>query len=289
MTLRSSLALALLLASCTTSPPSEPVSDDLLLALAEIDGLVRWHEDVLLVCDQPRGEQRPPCEVRLIGSDGTVRSSDVGPALAAERLSGDRLVILRPDRRLVIREASGDETQISASAFDPRVTSDGGRVLFREAENRPAPETSELIEVDASSLERRVVSTDPRASTAFDVPGGRRVLFVSTRTGLASLFVAEPDGTDRQITNVGMTSVTPDFVPVPVRQLVWTEDGGAFVFTAHLGGVDRIYRVSVDGEDSYELGEGRFPVALGGDRVKALGRTESGEPLVVRYPVERAP
>ncbi|MCC6876438.1 MAG: hypothetical protein IT378_19195 [Sandaracinaceae bacterium] len=282
MDLRALILLASLASSaCTSSPAASPaVSEQLLLRIASVPNLVRWHRDVLLTCDQPR-EHALPCSVLLIQSDESFMPADVGPVLAAERLGGNRLLLLRTGRRLVVRDPDGAEHVLSQSAQDPRATSDGERALFTEITSTGR----RLALADTRTLETRVITEDTHASTAFDVPGSDRVVFVSTRTQVASLYVAEPDGTERQLTNVGLTELTPEFVPVPVRQLVWLEEGRRMVFTAHYRGRDRLWQVDLETGEALRLGSGRLPVAVDRSHLIAVDQV-GGQPVVVRYPAE---
>jgi hypothetical protein len=71
------------------------------------------------------------------------------------------------------------------------------------------------------------------------------VLFVSGRTGVASLWLARPGQPARQLTNVGAREVGPGFVPVPGRELVWL-DGQTAVYTATYDGIATRWTLDVE-------------------------------------------
>jgi len=95
-------------------------------------------------------------------------------------------------------------------------------------------------------------------SSPFLRPGTDDVLFVSARTGIASLWLARPGARPRQLTNVGARSVDASFVPVPGRELVWL-DSHLAVFTATYDGVSTLWALDVDRARAAPLGPGRWP------------------------------
>jgi hypothetical protein len=228
----------LLLAACAADPDPEPV------ARAAPAG------DVGLVCGAPatatdHADAVPDCDA-TIGGVPLGR----GQLLAAARLDRARLVLLTTDRALVVSDGGADERVIARDVADPRVATDGTRrVVFTQlppgAEIAPDT-TGTLVVLDLDRGTRRTVTSHPLDSSPFIVPGSDDVLFVSARTGLASLYVASPGRPARQLTNVGKRAVDADFVPVPGRELTWIPGTRVAQFIATYDGVRTTWQIDVD-------------------------------------------
>lgn len=228
--------LALTLAGCAAG--DDGVSRH-AAALAEVE----------LACDEApapsdSADAIPDCDATL-GGEPLGR----GGLLSAQRLDAGRLLLLRRDLRLVVRDAAGREREIAAAVADPRVAEDG-RVVFTElpagtTELVPGT-TGRIVLVDLARGTRRVVTDDPAASAPFAVPGGDDVLYVSARTGVASLYLSVPGHPARQLTNVGAQRVDAGFVPVPGRELVWLPGTRTAVYTARYGGRSERWSIDVD-------------------------------------------
>jgi hypothetical protein len=168
------------------------------------------------------------------------------------RLDGAGLVLLDGERRLVVRGADGVERVLARDVADARVESSDGRrrVVFTQlpAGRDIAPDTTgHLVVLDLDRGTRRTVSDHPLDSSPFIVPGSDDVLFVSGRTGIASLYLARPGRAPRQLTNVGMRHLDPaTFVPVPGRELEWIPGTRAAIYVARYGGVATRWRIDVD-------------------------------------------
>lgn len=229
-------------------------------------GLVTRHGDVALLCDDAvapgdHPDLIPDCDAAIVAADGTVRPLRRGGLLAAARLDAERLVLGTRDLRLVVRDARGGEIEIARAAVDPRV--EGGRVAYTElpagtTEYQPGT-PGQLVVMDLVRGTRRVVTDDAGASSPFPVPGSDDVLYVSARTGLASLWLAPPAGAPRQVTNLGKTRVDGAFVPVPGRELVFRPGTRVAVFAAIYGGASELWEVDVDTGRARDLGAGRWP------------------------------
>lgn len=227
------LLVSLLLAACAAEPTG---------------GVAR----VLLVCDEaPSGgdsaDSVPDCDAALVGDDGVARGIGRGGLLAAMRLDDARLLLLTRDLRMLTRTDDGRETVIATAAADPRV--DGLRVVYTQfppgtTELRPGT-TGRIVLLDLARGTRRVVTDHPMDSSPFLVPDSEDVLFVSARTGLASLWLAQPGQPARQLTNVGMRSVGPGFVPVPGRTLEFTPGTRQAVYEASYGGVKEVWSIDL--------------------------------------------
>ncbi|HVV86971.1 MAG TPA: hypothetical protein VHE35_28225, partial [Kofleriaceae bacterium] len=156
---------------------------------------------------------------------------------AAGRLDAHRLLLLTRERALVVR-AGAAETVVARDVADPRLAPDRRAVAFTQLPPGGTIDpstTGHLVVLDLERGTRRTVTDEPRASAPFLRPGSDDVLFVSARTGVASLWLAHPGAAPRQLTNVGAREVGPGFVPVPGRELVWL-DGRVAVYTATYGG-----------------------------------------------------
>ena len=181
-------------------------------------------------------------------------------ATPAGRLGGAGLVLLEADRRLVVRGGDGVDREIARDVADPRVESSDGRrrVVFTQLPpgREIAPDTTgHLVLLDLDRGTRRTVSDHPLDSSPFIVPGSDDVLFVSGRTGIASLYLARPGRAPRQLTNVGMRRLDPDrFVPVPGRELEWIPGTRTAVFVARYGGEASRWQVDVDTGVATRLG-----------------------------------
>ncbi|UQA59016.1 TolB family protein [Polyangium aurulentum] len=285
------IAIALALATaagCSSSeapPQSRPghepyyVDEATELSIGEIPGLASWHRDVVLTC--PVGplatslhggsERFAGCQVKLVEA-GSVRAIGISGVRAARRLSGDRLLLQKPNLDLVVRSPSGEESVIASAALTPTVAPEGERIAFvqyPEGTTEPGLGVpTRLVMHDIATGERRVITEDPSAYAPYIVPGTGDVLFVSARTGLASLWLAPEGKPEVQLTNVGLTRMGKGFVPVPLDQLIWLPGSRQAVYTAHYGD-DVLWKIDVDTGEAEVLGPGRFPNLTEGGRVLA--------------------
>ncbi len=211
---------------------------------------VRRGDEVALVCDEAPAasdsmDATPDCDVAVGGA-----ALRIGNLLAADRLAPGRLLLLRRDLTLVEHdEATGRDEIIARAAADPRVAADG-RVLYTQLPDGTtelAPGTpGKIVLVDLAAGTRRTI-TDGRkdASSPFLIPGADDVLFVSARTGVASLWIAPgAGGAPRQLTNVGVTRVGAGFVRVPGRTLAF--EGRHAIYPTSYGGVHERWSVDLD-------------------------------------------
>jgi hypothetical protein len=229
------LCAVVTLAVACAAPDAAP---DLAADSLATGGLRR---DVRLVCDpaphpSDAPDAMPDCDAVLVDAAGGTRALGRGGLLAAERFDPDRLLLLTRDLRLVLRDGDGRERTLATAAADPRVADEGGRVAYVElpagtTELRPGV-TGRLVLLDLRRGTRRVVADHPMDSTPFPVPGSDDVLFVSARTGVASLWLAAPGRPPEQLTNVGARAVGPGFVPVPERELAWVPGTRTAVYPA---------------------------------------------------------
>jgi hypothetical protein len=133
----------------------------------------------------------------------------------------DRVVVVDHDARLFVQQGAARRALLDQVVGTP-VVLDSQRVLAaRETE----PGESDLWILTADGQPPRALAAAPGADDSAFVLDDGRVLFVSGRTGVASLWVvaADPAATPRQLTNQGQRpgALTSSFVPPPagpVRQ-----------------------------------------------------------------------
>lgn len=277
--MRSLPIFVLVLAACSAGPPGAQSAvpaerQTTLTQLAALPGVVALHRDVALVCEaapahSDAADAIPDCDAALVGADGAATPLGRGNLLAAQRLAPGRLLLLTRDLRLLSRdEQDGHEQLLARAAADPRV-GDDGRIVYTEL---PAGTTEltpglpgRIVLLDLARGTRRVVTEDRAASSPFVVPGTDEVLFVSARTGIASLWLAAPAQPPRQLTaarqltNIGLTRVDARFVPVPRGELAFAPGGRQAVYTASYGGAHELWRLDLDTGAAERLGPGRFP------------------------------
>lgn len=264
--------------------------------LGRLRGLASLHRDLALLCgSSPRpsdaGSAQPDCEAALVENDGKVRAFNRKGLYAAQRLPRERMLLLERNLSLILREPSGSERLVAASVAEPRVSEDGSRVVFTQyppGTGGLAPGLAgKLVGMDIGSGTSRIITEDPSASSPFPVPGTDEVIFLSARTGLASIWMAAPGKPDRQLTNIGKTTVDGDFTPVYGRELIWIPGFRRAVYTAHYES-HTLWVLDVDTGKARKLGPGRLPAMQDDGSVAAVaGEEESAE--IVHYPLTGAP
>ena len=287
-------ALAVAAGACAGPPrgadrlaSKRPVLDDAAVAaVAARPEVVTLDADVALVCGPAapatdHDDAAPDCDAALVGPGGALTELGRGGLLAAARLDRARLVLLTRERALVVR-AGAREVELARDVVDPRLAPDRRAVAFTQlpagATAIDPSTTGRLVLLDLDRGTRRLVTDHPLDSSPFPRPGGDDVLFVSGRTGVASLFLARPGQPPRQLTNVGAREVGPGFVPVPGRELVWLAGGRLAVYTATYDGVATLWVIDVDRGVAAPLGAGRWPRLVDdGARVAALD--DAGRPV----------
>ncbi len=256
-------------------------------ALGALPGVQAIHRDIALVCEpmpasgsapgEPAGSDSvdaiPDCDAVIVDGAGVTRPLGRGGLLAAQRfgaIEGDdgALLLLRRDLTLVLRDRTGRERAIATAVADPRVADDGRRVVLTEL----PPGTTELVPglstrivlLDLAAGARRVITDDPLASAPFVVPGSGDVLYVSSRTGVASFWLASPGRAPRQITNVGLKRLpAAGWTPVAGRDLVWQPGTRRAVYTASYAGAHDLWSIDVDTGAATRLGPGRWAAGAG--------------------------
>lgn len=265
-------------------------------SMAGLRGLASLHRDLALICGETSyptdaAAALPDCEAALVEKGGRLLALNRKNLLAAQRLPGNRMLLLQRDLSLFLRDASGRESLLAVSVAEPRVSEDGATVIFTQY----PPGTAGLEPGLAGKLaamgiddgKRRIVTEDRHASSPFPVPGTEEVLFLSARTGLASIWIAAPGKPDRQLTNIGKIAVDKEFIPVFGRELVWVPGSRKAVYTAHYG-THSLWVLDIDRGKARKLGPGRLPAMREDGSVLAA----SGDPAIpetVSYSLEGYP
>ncbi len=276
-------------ASCATAPPPDDpagradrrsgLGEAALTAVAARPEVVAIDGDIALLCSEgapgtDADDGQPDCDAARIGVDGALTELGRGGLIAAGRLDARRLLLLTRDRSLRLRtEATATEIELARDVADPRLAPDRRAVAFTQLPPGAtiAPSTTgRLVVLDLDRGTRRLVTDHPLDSSPFIRPGSDDVVFVSGRTGVASLWLARPGAAPRQLTNRGAREVGPGFVPVPGRELVWLDRDTA-VYTATYAGVSTLWALDVARGAAAPIGAGRWPQrAAAGDRVVAI-------------------
>lgn len=251
------VAGAMLACTPSASAPEQNLSE--YCAIATRDGLSSWVGDVVTVCSEApsAGDHDAPAACSIFRARGSELEPIVieDARLAMPAFDG-RLVVLTTDERLLFG-APGALHEIARWAAEPRVSEDGRSVAYVAlADGIAEPELGAPTVIALHDLEndrREIVTDDPLASAPFPIPGTRDVLYVSTASGVASLWRSRT-----QITNLEMERAEQGFVPIPGRELAWV--GSEAVFTASYED-DRIWRVDLATGASEELGPGAWPRA----------------------------
>jgi hypothetical protein len=286
MNIHSALLFLQLTAVCGCSGDGETTSSgrgelggrvDQVAVLAALPGVQAIHRDVALVCEAVPApgsdsvDATPDCDAVIVDSAGVARPLGRGGLLAAQRFGADEgvggtLLLLRRDLTLALRDRTGRERTIATAVADPRVADDGERVVLTEL----PPGTTELVPglparivlLDLAAGTRRVITDDPLASAPFVVPDSDDVLYVSSRTGVASFWLASRGQAVRQITNIGLRRLpAASWTPVAGRDLVWQPGTRRAIYTASYGGAHDLWSIDVDTGAATRLGTGRWPTA----------------------------
>ncbi len=289
-----SFSLSCLAGALGCTPSVGPATGDLAeyCAVATREGLASWSGDVVTLCTAPPAagdhDEPAPCAIYRAARGALAEVALGVEAQLALPAADGALVVLATDGRL-LHGRPGALSEIARWAAEPQVSEDGRRVAYVAlADGFTEPELgvpTQIVAHDLIADRREVVSTDELASTPFPVPGSSDVLYVSTRTGTASLWRASPGAAPRQLTNAGMERPEQGFVPVPGRQLAWI-GGGEAAFTAQYED-DRVWRLDLASGEAEELGPGAWPRAEADGSIVA--RRGAGSDCAVTYLDGRTP
>ncbi|HOT02503.1 MAG TPA: S9 family peptidase, partial [Acidobacteriota bacterium] len=114
------------------------------------------------------------------------------------------------------------------SVADPQISPDGRRIAFTVTTSDLVKGTTNadihVVNLDGTGL-RRLTASDKSDSTPRWSPDGKTLLFVSTRSDGAQLWLLPADGGEpRQLTRFSTGAADP----------VWTPDGQSVIFTSEI-------------------------------------------------------
>lgn len=278
--LRLLLLCAIVVVGCqsdgaSTGLPSYDVDAAAYCAVVSQPGITLWHRDLVTACAGgavPGDGTTPTCTVSTVRGDGSLQTMpDVTGAQLAYRVAGRGIVLLTDASQLVLRSAGGSMTMLAPWAADPGVSPDGTQVAFLALPVGMTTWTegipTHVALHDLATGATTDVADDDLASNPFPVGDGS-VLFVSTRSGLASLYRGRAGQEPGQLTNVGLDRVDASFVPVPTRDLVWLPGTHTAVFAGHYD-VDDVWSIDADSGATERLGPGTMPQLTAGGAVLA--------------------
>jgi hypothetical protein len=264
------LSIVLALAFVSTLAQTLP-STTTLKNLAKLKGLASWHGGkVALICQETANPSdassaQPDCGLTQVGPSGALMSLGRNGLLAAQSLPRDRMLLLSRDLTLSLRDAIGREIVMATSVAEPRASDDGSHVIYTQFApgiHRLEPGLiGKLTGMRLADKQTRIITEDATASSPYPVPGSDEVVFLSARTGLASIWLAAPGKPDRQLTNVGKTTVDAQFIPVYGREWVWLPGGRKAVYTASYGD-HHLWELDIDSGKARRIGPGRLPTLI---------------------------
>ncbi len=144
---------------------------------------------------------------------------------------------------------------VAASLPTPRPTPLGGGTGLVAFDSRREGTDTAIYVLDAACLRS---ACDDRLAGRLDTggsaespawsPDGRRIAFVSARTGNRDVFIMDADGSNLFNLTAGLTGGADDFQPA------WSPDGAVIAFVSEAGGAaPDIYVVNADGADLRRL------------------------------------
>ncbi len=289
----------LLFVGCTggTSVPDPTPSDterDAYCAVAARPDLSVWIGDFVTLCQAPNEEELPACSAGRVTEGGMAElpwALELGAIRVLPAADGRFVALLRDERLVLTRSDGGIERELASWANDPWISDDGERVVWVgladgfDAWDFGVPTVIVMQRLDQNAS--TVIVNDELASTPRPIPGSSDVLYVSVRTGVASFWIAGPEREPRQLTNIGLDEVGPQFVPVADRQIAWTP-GALFYGVAEEDGSWRVWRLPLTDGAAVEVGPGMWP------RVRTDGslfafQPSSGSACAANYPAGGTP
>lgn len=240
--------------------------------------LAHWDRDVLTSC----GDGSAGCIVsELFGA--TTRVVDLADARLALRASGERMVVLKNGGALVLRTASGSESSIATWAADPSVSADGLRVAFitlQEGVTEPGAATRVVL-FDLRDESLRVIADDSDASSPLVVPDSDDVVYVSSRSGLPSIWRGNGEY-EIQVTNLEVAAGDQGVLPTFGNHAVWVPGARSLAFEVTDGG-SMIWNYDVAAGTVELLGPGAWPQIAPDGTVLAASSLSSDAACAVTY------
>lgn len=271
-----------------TPPAAEPeaLTELQLQTIAELDGLFSRHRDVAVVCEEDASQRSPEspfpnCDVAIVDASGAVEMLGFDNVRNAQRLAGDHLLIVNRDHEMMVTDPAGSRLRSFDGDFtSPHVEPDGIHVLVLSHSSAPdgTASYSNIERVQAFSGVREVLVDDPSAYAPHAVPDSDRIVFVSARTGVASLWLREADGNEVQISNRAVTSAHgKGFKPVPVHELSWLPSNPRVaVYSAFVDDHHELFMLDTIGGRVDRIGPGRLPARRGDGRLLVVASGKGG-------------
>jgi hypothetical protein len=182
----------------------------------------------------PESDHVPAHDVVLADAAGHEhRLPAARAAVLWPRAGASRVAAVDADARLVLVEEGRRRPLLDHVVGVPVVLDERRLIAARETE----PGETDLWVVADDGTPPRAVAAAPGADDSPQILPDGRVVFISGRSGVASLWIVEasPGAAPRQLTNVGERpgALSSSFVPPPEGPVV--VDGGALVFTDQAG------------------------------------------------------
>ena len=140
----------------------------------------------------------------------------------------------------------------------PSYSPDGSKIVFSRIESQTSePFPTSLVTMDIAT---KKTSTILASQGEYNIearwsPDGKKILWMSNRTGKQNLFTMNPDGTDiQQITNEGASG-----------DPAWSPDGSRISFGSNLGGRIslNVFTMDPDGSDIFQVTDYHQPFEAG--------------------------
>jgi Tol biopolymer transport system component len=170
---------------------------------------------------------------------------DACPAYSAD---GESIAWCGPGGVWLMNQDGTEKRRLTAFGTFPDFSPDGSKVVFNGAPDGSTNVDVWVIDRTGMNLMRLTTAPGPDRFPVWS-PDGTKIVFQSMRTGIAQVWVMDPDGS-------AQTQLT--FDPVPKDQLPeWSPDGTriAFVEQTHPTGGD-IWVMNADGSDAHAVTSG---------------------------------
>jgi Tol biopolymer transport system component/DNA-binding winged helix-turn-helix (wHTH) protein len=132
------------------------------------------------------------------------------------------------------------ETQVGVKAFGPRVAPSGHRLIFEQKMVNSSLWSLDLSDIGENDGRRQVTASKGRNGAAELSPDGKRIVFVSDRSGSDEIYICNADGSNLlRLTNLGDAN-TPG---VPR----WSPDGQKIVFDSVLRRHTAVFVIQANG------------------------------------------
>lgn len=193
------------------------------------DVLDAWAADDVVVLETPESvpesDANPTVDVGVRERDGSV--TQLGKARAVTRHPRGGVLVVDEKKRLALVKRDRRVTLLDEVEGKPAVLRDGSVVVARATD----PGESDLWVATIDGQPPRPLTKAPGADGHPFVLEDGRVWFLSSRTGVTSVFVLDPaTGETTQLTNQGQQpgQLSDDFVPPPALGEPWQEGRRVF-------------------------------------------------------------